>query len=107
MALSLFVISLGALIIAVIFVVIFVVLTSKWGGKRLEEISSRFDSELDQLKSKNRELKRLEGEISSLRKVKMELIKKKDIQGARKVEDEIGKLQRKKDRVHKYIEDNY
>ncbi|NCN38769.1 MAG: hypothetical protein COY38_03795 [Candidatus Aenigmarchaeota archaeon CG_4_10_14_0_8_um_filter_37_24] len=99
--------SLGSAIIVLVFVLLFVVLTGRWSRKRLKEISGRMDNELDQLTSKKRELKRIDREILSLRNKKMELMRSNDVQSARNIENEIGMLQRKKDRIHKFIEDNY
>lgn len=103
MSLSGFILSLGSAIIVLIFVVLFVILTSKWSKKRLKEISGRFDSELEQLESKRKELKEIENEISRLRKEKDSKSKKES--GI--IERKIKKLRKRKDGVHKFIDENY
>ena len=107
MELTFLVVSLGSAIVILIFMAVFVVLTGRWGKKRLKEISGRFDSELDQLTSKRQELRRIDKDIASLRQKKMELIKKGDMQTARGVGNEIARMQKRKDRVHRFIEENY
>ncbi|MEM5792819.1 MAG: hypothetical protein QXY45_00460 [Candidatus Aenigmatarchaeota archaeon] len=107
MEIGLLVVSILMVIIVGIFGYIFINLTTKWGKKRVREISERFDSELNQLKSKQQEIKRLEKEISILKVKKMELIKKGEIQKAREIEDEIIRLQKNKDKIHRVIESRY
>lgn len=99
--------SIGSAIVILIFMVLFIILTTRWSKKRLKEISGRFDSELDQFTSKQQEIKKLENEISTLKQKKMDFIKSNNIQGAREIEDEIIRLNKRKDRIHEYIEKNY
>ncbi|MBD3155477.1 MAG: hypothetical protein GF368_02375 [Candidatus Aenigmarchaeota archaeon] len=103
MSLSGFILSLGSAIIVLIFVILFVILTGKWSKKRLKEISGRFDSELDQLESKKKELKEIENEISELKKEKRGKSEKESEIIKRKIE----RLRKKKTEIHRFIDENY
>lgn len=95
--------SVAVLLFAILFIYLLVI----WSKKRVGEISDRLESESNQFISKKKELKRLEAEITTLKNKKMDLIRRGNIKDARDIESEISLLQRKKDKLHKYIEDNY
>jgi F0F1-type ATP synthase membrane subunit b/b' len=101
------VVSIGAAIILLIFVSIFVKMVSKWGVKRTKEISKRFETELKSLQDKETELKEIRKQIVELRQKQREVVKKKDKKTVEFLDGELRKTERKRDKLLKDINENY
>ncbi|OGI15867.1 hypothetical protein A3K63_00705 [Candidatus Micrarchaeota archaeon RBG_16_49_10] len=102
-----FVGSIGAAAILLVFVIIFVYLASKWGIKRTKEISKRFETETKELEDKQLELQETRKTIAELKTKRKDVIKAKDVKTAGFLEKEIDKLEKRKDKLLKEIDEGY